>query len=105
MIVQSLMMVKHAFPKRLLPRTWEAERLGDGPQEVALVGLLQQLGRWQSVLGHQPSVGVKRRDSTLAGGADGHLTSSANSHHERTRSRCTYLYAVSICLCTNTSLS
>jgi hypothetical protein len=46
MIAQSPVMVKHASPKRLLPRTWKAERLGDGPQEVALVGLLQQLDEW-----------------------------------------------------------
>jgi hypothetical protein len=30
---------------------------------------------------------VKRRNSTLTGKADGHLTSSANFHHERGRYR------------------
>ena len=47
-------------------------RLGDGAQKVAVTGLLQQLGQWQSVLGHQVlrRLGVKRRNSTLAAEPD-----------------------------------
>lgn len=43
-------------------------RLGDGAQEVPVAGLLQQLGQWQSVLGHRVlrRLGLKRRNSTLA---------------------------------------
>jgi hypothetical protein len=59
--------------------------LGDGAQEVGIPGLLQQLGEWQSVLGHRSSVRVERRNPTLAGRADGHLTSAANFHHDRGR--------------------
>ena len=60
-------------------------RLGHGAQEVAIAGLLQKFGQWQSVLGHRSSVQVKRRNSTLAGWSDDHLRSSANFHHERGR--------------------
>jgi hypothetical protein len=43
--------------------------------------------RVESVLGHRSSVQVKSRNSTLAGWPDGHLTASANFHHERGRYR------------------
>ena len=56
-------------------------------QEVALASLLQELGQWQSVLGHRSSVQVKRRNSTLAGRSDDHLTASANFHHKSGRYR------------------
>jgi hypothetical protein len=43
-------------------------RLGDGTQEVAVAGLLQQFGKWQAVVGHRDlrGLGVKPRNSTLA---------------------------------------
>jgi hypothetical protein len=60
-------------------------RLRHAAQEVAFTGLLQQLGQWQSLLGHRSSVQVKPRNSTLAGRPDGHLTAPANFHHQRGR--------------------
>jgi len=39
--------------------------LGHRSQEVALAGLLQQLGQWQSVLGHRISSSVKVGASQL----------------------------------------
>ena len=45
----------------------------DRAQEVAIAGLLQQLGQWQSVLGHRSSSGMKLRNSTLAERPDDHL--------------------------------
>ena len=52
-------------------------RLGDGAQKVSVAGLLQQLGQWQSVLGHRAlrRLGVRRRNGTLAAGPDDRLVS------------------------------
>jgi hypothetical protein len=40
-------------------------RFGHGAQEVAVSGLLQQLGQWQSVVGHRVSSSVRVRASQL----------------------------------------
>ena len=62
-------------------------RLGDGAQEIAVTGLLQQLGQWQSVLGHRVlrRLGVKRRNSTLAANPDDRLAGVPAASLRQTR--------------------
>src|SRR5437763_3140324 len=54
-------------------------------QEVADAGLLQQLGQWQSVLGHRSSTRMRSRNSTLAERPDGHPSGEAAARLRRTR--------------------
>jgi hypothetical protein len=70
-------------------------RLRHGAQEISLSGLLQQLSKRQSLLGHRvlSRLGVKRCNSTLAAEPDGRPSYTAalhrgvptNLHHQRGR--------------------
>jgi tryptophanyl-tRNA synthetase len=62
-------------------------RLGDGAQEVAVTGLLQQLGQWQSVLGRRVlrRLAVKPRNSTLAAESDDRRAGVPAAHLRPTR--------------------
>ena len=62
-------------------------RLGHGAQEVAVAGLLHQLGQCQSLLGHRglPRSQVKPRNSTLAERPDDHLAGDPAARLRQTR--------------------
>ena len=61
-------------------------RLGDGTQEVAVAGLLQQLGQCQSLRGHRglPRSQVKPRNPTLAEYPDDRLAGDPGARLRQT---------------------